>query len=298
MTPQNQAHQGGVANRKRPASQRDNLWASAWLIGDMSLNIWALSIVKAMGADYGAVQLVFLRSATGLILVGPWAWRQRKAFVSIDQLPLHALRIGLSVLTLAASFFAIARIPFALFTAVNFVRPILLMIMAALLLGERIARPRWIAAFLGLAGAFIAINPDATALNWGVLALLVAVTTGTLAVIITRQLKGTPTVVMMLFYTGGLALASAPFAAYSWHPVDASDWPLLLAIGLFAQAAQFCFLKAHWLGDAGVLGPVSYLSLVLSTAAGFVFFSEVPTLQLAIGALIILAATWYVSAKP
>lgn len=260
----------------------------------MSLNIWALSIVKAMGLDYGAAQLVFLRASVGLLLVLPWAYRERSAFLALDRLPLHAFRVALSALTLAASFFAIARVPFALFSAINFTRPIILMVLAALILRERIAKPRWIAALVGLTGALIAMNPSEAALSWGLAALVVTVLAGTLAIIITRQLKGTPAVVMMVFYTGGLALFTAPFAWAQWTVVDTGHWPLLLAIGLFAQAAQFCFLKAHWLGDAGVLAPVSYLSLILSTSAGFFFFGEVPGIPLVIGALIILCAAWYI----
>lgn len=284
----------------QPASRKDNLHASLWLIADMSLNIWALSIVKAMGLEYAATQLVFLRAMVGLMLVLPWAYRERFAFVDLDRLGLHAFRIMLSAITLAASFFAIARVPFALFSAINFTRPILLMIMAALILGERIVRPRWIAAGVGLLGAVVAMNPATiqaagASIGWGLAALTITVTTGTLAIIITRKLKGTPAVVMMVFYTGGLALFTAPFAGMDWVAVEPGHWPLLLSIGFFAQAAQFCFLKAHWLGDAGVLGPVSYLSLVLSTAAGFFFFSEVPGLPLVLGAAIILAAAWYIS---
>ena len=282
------------------ASRKDNLRASLWLIADMSLNIWALSIVKAMGLDYAATQLVFLRATVGLALVLPWAYRERSAFLCLDRLGLHAFRIILSAITLAASFFAIARVPFALFSAINFTRPILLMIMAALILGERIVRPRWIAAGIGLLGALVAMNPTSiqaggNSLVWGLAALTLTVTTGTLAIIITRKLKGTPTVVMMVFYTGGLALFTAPFAAMDWVPIEPDHWPLLLSIGIFAQAAQFCFLKAHWLGDAGVLGPVSYLSLVLSTAAGFLFFAEIPGLPLVLGATVILASAWYIS---
>lgn len=277
------------------ATRQDNLRASAWLIADMSLNIWALSIVKAMGLDYGATQLVFLRASVGLLLVLPWAYRERSAFLTLDRLPLHAFRVALSAITLAASFFAIARVPFALFSAINFTRPIILMVLAALLLREHVAKPRWIAALVGLAGALVAMNPSEAAFSWGLAALVVTVLAGTLAIIITRQLKGTPAVVMMVFYTGGLAVFTAPFAWADWVMVEPTHWPLLLTVGVFAQAAQFCFLKAHWLGDAGVLGPVSYLSLILSTSAGFFFFGEVPGLSLIVGALIILSAAWYIS---
>ena len=50
---------------------RDNLRGGAWLIADMSLNIWALSIVKWLGAGYPSTQIVFLRALVGLLLAVP-----------------------------------------------------------------------------------------------------------------------------------------------------------------------------------------------------------------------------------
>ena len=68
---------------------------------------------------------------------------------------------------------SIARLPFALFTAINFTRPLILMIMAALLLGERIGGRRWVGAGLGLAGAVIAVGPGLEANLVGALWLIV-----------------------------------------------------------------------------------------------------------------------------
>lgn len=273
------------------APPRDNLRAAGFLIADMALNIWALTIVKAMGADYPAVQLVFLRALVGFAVIAPWVWRERAAFATTGDLRLHALRVGLSTVTLATSFYAIARVPFALFTAVNFTRPILLMLMAALFLREAISGRQWLAAGVGLAGALVAVGPVDTAAGWGLLALVSTVLTGTAAVIVTRRLSRCPSVVLMAFYTGGLALASAPFAITGWQAVPIADLPLLLAVGLFAQAGQLFFLRAHRLGDAGVLGPVGYSSLILSASVGWLVFGEVPTLSLILGAALIVAAT-------
>ena len=277
------------------ASRAENLRGAAWLIADMVLNIWALSIVKALGAEYPAVQIVFIRAAVGLILILPWLWRERSAFGSLEHLGFHALRVGLSTVTLAASFYAIPRLSFALFTAINFTRPILLMLLAALLLRERIGGWRWVAGGIGLAGALIAAAPGSVAWNWGLASLCLAVLTGTLAVILTRRLKGTPAIVMMTFYTGGLGLATAPFTLTGWQTVPGDHLLFLIGVGVFAQLAQFCFLKAHWLGDAGVLAPISYLSLVLSTAAGFFLFGEVPTWNLLAGAALIVATSLWIA---
>ncbi|MEM9641085.1 MAG: DMT family transporter [Pseudomonadota bacterium] len=273
-----------------PTPRQDNVRGSAWLLADIALNIWALTIVKALGLDFPAVQLVFIRAVVGLLLVLPWVALRYDQLRTTDRLPLHLLRVALATLTLTASFFAVARLPFALFTALSFTRPLVLMAMAAVLLGERIPRGRWGAALAGLAGVLIAVGPDPDGWTWGMVALCVTVIGGSATTIVTRTLNGTPPMVMMLFYTGGLALCSAPFALLGWVPVSGSVLLALVAAGVFAQAAQYCFLRAHWLADTGVLGPLSYVSFLATTLVGFFVFSEVPGLETIAGAAVITLA--------
>ncbi|WP_217564366.1 DMT family transporter [Octadecabacter antarcticus] len=269
--------------------------AAGWLLADMALNIWALAIVKALGLGYPAFQLVFLRAGVGFLLMLPWIWRYRSAFVGLTDLRLHALRVGFSAIALTASFFAISRVPLALFTAVSFTRPILTMIAAAWLLREVITRDRWIAAVVGLVGVVIAVDPSSLTGGWGLAAQGLVVVAATGAVIATRKLVAAPTVVMMTFYTAGLAIITAPFAVVGWQPIPISQWPLLAAIGVFAQAAQFCFLRAHRFGQAGFLAVLSYASLVFSTTVGYLVFDELPQPGFWVGAILILAATnWIV----
>ena len=79
-------------------------------------------------------------------------------------------------------------------------------------------------------------------------------------------------------------------AFVQWVPIASEDVMSLFAIGIFAQCAQLCFLRAHWLGEVSFLGPISYISLLLSAFAGYIFFNETLTIQLAIGAAIILSS--------
>lgn len=272
-----------------------NFLGGGWLLADMSLNIWALTIVKSVGLDYTAWQIVFLRAVIGFLMMIPWILHQASAFKNIQNLQLHAIRIGLSTLTLTTSFFAIARLPFALFTAINFTRPLVLMVMAAFILRERISGKQWIAAVIGLTGVIIALEPGGLALTWGLPALFLTVIFGTAAIIVTRKLSEAPTVVMMTFYTAGLSVLTFPFAIWSWVPMQLNDWPVLLAIGLFAQSAQFCFLKAHKWGEAGFLALLGYSSLLLSTGVGYFIFDEIPHLSFVFGALLIVVATLWAS---
>ncbi|MGB5556513.1 MAG: DMT family transporter [Paracoccaceae bacterium] len=280
-----------------PGPARDNLRGALWLFADMALNIWALAIVKATGADIPAVQIVFVRALVGLILLAPFVWQARKT-LRVTRLSLHLARVGLSALTLTTSFFAVAHVPLALFTTMNFLRPLLLMGMAAVLLHERIGARRWNAGGIGILGVIVALRPTEIVFDPGLAALLATVITGTAAIIVTRRLREEPQLVMMLFYTGGLVALTAIPAVVNWQPVQ-GVWPQLLLVGVFAQAAQACFLRAHYHGEAGVLGPLGYASLILSTAVGYLIFDETPTLALIAGAiLIVLAAILATARKP
>ena len=280
-----------------PDAPRDNLKGGAWLFADMALNIWALGIVKALGLGYPAAQIVFLRAGIGLLLLLPWIYRERHAFLTVPDLPLQIFRVGLSAATLTASYFAIARVPLALFTTMNFTRPLIVMLMAALLLRERVTGAQWGAAALAMVGVLIAIDPNGTRLGIGLGILAIAIVMGCAAIIVTRRLRNTPTVVLMTFYTVGLSLCTLPFALWSWQPIAPDDLTPLLAIGVFAQIAQACFLRAHYHGDAGVLSVLGYMSLPLSMAAGYVAFDEEPTLRFLIGAALVVVAAGSLTLK-
>lgn len=277
---------------------RDNLQGGAWLIADMSLNIWALSIVKWLGAGYPATQIVFLRALTGLVLILPLIWIQRARFRRVEHLRIHLLRVALSVVTLTASFFAISRIPLAVFTAIGFTRPIVTMVMAAILLKETIGPRRWIAAGVALLGVLIAANPGAVPWSLGLAAQGLVVLTGSAAIIATRRLRAAPPIVLMTFYTAGLTLCTAPLALLAWQPVDPAHLAPLLAVGVFSQTAQLCFLRAHYHGEAGFLSVLGYLSLVLSVGVGYFVFDEVPGPEFALGAALVIAAALWVVLRP
>lgn len=272
--------------------------AGGWLLLDIALNLAALSTVKALGLGYPAVQLVFLRAASGLAIMAPFLLGGAGAFRGLDDRGLHAFRIALSAVTLTASFYAIARLPLALFTALMFTRPVVTMLMARGFLGERIAPRRWMGAGIALLGVLIVVRPEGGAMpGLGLAAAGLVVVTGTGAVIVTRRLRAAPKVVMMVFYTAGLATLTAPFAAIAWTPVTPAHWPPLLAIGVLTQAAQLCFLRAHAMGEAGFLANVGYTSLILSTMAGWLVFGEVPDAAFWAGAALIVGAAAWVGAR-
>lgn len=269
---------------------RDNFRGALWLITDMGFNIWALAIVKTLGVSLPATQVVLVRALVGLAVLLPFV-AYHGGLQRLTRPGLQILRIGLSTIAMTGSYLGVAKLPFALFTTVNFTRPLLMMTLAALILRERILPKQWLAGGVGLVGVVVAINPANLGAGYGsgLAALFASVVAGTGAVIILRRMRNEDPLTQMIWQTAGLALVAAIPAFLFWQP-PGNAWPILLSVGLFSQTAQFCFMRAHYWAEAGVIAPLGYVSLILSVTVGYFVFQEVPSLRLYLGAILIIGA--------
>jgi S-adenosylmethionine uptake transporter len=166
-----------------------------------------------------------------------------------------------------------------------------LLAMAAVMLGESVSRIRYVFTALGFLGIIIMLRPDAMPWNMGIVAAFGSVFFGSLAVVQTRRLAGEDTVVLMLFYTVGLTVLTAVPAALVWVPIPWSEAPGIILIGILAQLGQYCWLRAYQKQEARLLAPIGYLSIVFSGFAGWLYFDEVPSPSLCIGAAIVVLTT-------
>ncbi|GGK41312.1 DMT family transporter [Salinarimonas ramus] len=260
----------------------------AWLLADMTLVSIMAAIVKAQGATYPAVQLVFLRATIGLVAIAPLVWRHRAEVIGTRRAGRHAFRVACNAAALTGNFAALAALPLALVTAIGFTRPLVAMTLAVLLLGERVMRARWLYAIAALGAVVVMIAPSGAVWNVGLLAAGASVLFGSLAAVQTRALRTESPTVMMVFYTLGLAILTAPFAGAAWVALSPDDLPAIVCAGLLAQAGQYCFLRAYRAAPASVLAPIGYLSIVFSAATGYLVFGERPTWGMVAGAALIV----------
>jgi drug/metabolite transporter (DMT)-like permease len=268
------------------------LWSSVtWLLVDMALVTTMQALVKAQGDTYPAVQLVFLRSLVGLVSVLPLVWKHRRAFAHLSHVRRQLVRVAFNSAALTLNFAAFATLPLALITAVGFTRPLVLLALASFMLGESVNRVRYLMAALGFCGVLVMVRPGAGTWNMGLAAAFAAVLLGSIAIVQTRRLARENTTVMMLFYTVGLSAFTAIPAAFVWVPVPLEAAPSIVLVGVLAQLGQYCWLQAYQKQEARLLAPIGYLSILFSTAAGWLWFGEKPTLSLALGAAVVVSTT-------
>lgn len=262
----------------------------AWLLADTTLVTAMTVLVKFEGQTYPAIQLVFIRSLIGLLSILPLAWRKRRAVMETKRPLRHVFRVACNTIALTCNFYALTVLPLALVNAIGFMRPLVMLLLAAWLLAEKIGMVRWIGTAIGFVGIIIILGPGEVSLSWGLAAALATVLFGSLAVIQIRAMASEDTAVLMVFYTVGLSVLTAVPAAFVWQEVALGDWPTLLAIGILAQVGQYCFLRAYQSTPAAILAPLGYLSIVFAAVAGFFFFDEIPGWTTLLGVIVILVA--------
>ncbi|GAB2903256.1 DMT family transporter [Uliginosibacterium flavum] len=171
------------------------------------------------------------------------------------------------------------RLPLAEATAISFVAPLLVVLLARPLLGERIGLVRLLAVLCGFGGVLLVARPGGSLDLAGVLFVLVAALCGTAYQLLSRVLVGSESTLTLLFY---VALAGAvcfgTTLPWVWHgPMPGwGDALLMLSLGVTGGLGHYLFTHAYHDAPASLLAPFSYLQLLWAGLLGWLVFDRVP----------------------
>lgn len=240
-------------------------------------------------------QVIGLRQAATLLVLVPYVllfsrWGELRVVDWRGQL----LR---GVLFLAGSVFivwSLAELPLATAITMLFASPILMVMLSAPMLGEKIGVHRWVAVIGGFIGVLIILRPGAESFQWALLLPLAAALVNAGRDVLTRRLARTETSMAILFWSN-IFLMAGGFATMplGWTPVTAEAAWWFLAAGIFNGTAHFCVIEALRTGEASVVAPIRYTALLWAALLGFVIWGEVPDLWLWAGAIVMVGSSLY-----
>jgi len=260
------------------------------------LFVGVTALVKYLGTDIPAPQAAFIRYALGLVFLLPMIRPILRADLSAKQWGLFAARGLAHSIGVALWFFAMARIPIADVTAMNYLAPIYVTIGAALFLGERLALRRVLAVVVALIGALIILRPGFREIGSGHFAMLAAAVVFAasylLAKLLTDQTNAVIVVGMLSFW---VTLGLAPMAAHVWVTPDLHTVLVLFVVACLATAAHYTMTLAFRSAPLTVTQPVTFLQLVWAVSVGTLFFGEAVDIWVVIGGLVILASVSFMT---
>ena len=179
--------------------------------------------VKILTADHPVPMVVAVRYIVHcLLMIVLFAPSQGRKLVQTQRTGLVLVRAA--SLTAASLFVGLAlqRMPVAEMTAITFLAPMLVMLLAGPLLRERIGAVGWTAAIAGFVGVLLVVRPGGAIDAAGLAFMAVAVAANTIYQLLSRILASTDRAVAMLFYTalvGSICFGSiAALVLGSWQP--------------------------------------------------------------------------------
>jgi drug/metabolite transporter (DMT)-like permease len=254
------------------------------------------ALMKQLSGRYPAIQIACLRGAASLpFVLLTYAWtRELRSLVPV-RFALHLLRAALAVLMLWGFLWALARASMADTYAVFMCAPLLVVLVASLLLGEKAGPHHWLAILAGLGGVFVMLRPSIEGLaSLAGLATLGSALAYAVIVVLVRILARTDTTASMVFwYLLMLAIGAAAIAAPVWVPIAAADWPWIAAIGLTGWAGQYLITEAFRLAPASLVAPYEYTALVWAVGLDWAIWQVLPGARMLAGSAIVVAAGLY-----
>jgi drug/metabolite transporter (DMT)-like permease len=210
----------------------------------------------------------------------------------------HLGRTFFGCASVVLGFYALTHLEYAEAVALSYTRPLFLVVLAVLFLGETVRWRRWIATAIGFVGIIVMLRPEAGAFTAAhALAILGAFCVAVVGVLV-KQLSATERPEAIIFYFGVLSsLLALPPALMVWQPLGLASLALLCLVGVLGTLGQYFVIRTYRLIEATQAEPVDYIKLLIATAIGFVGFGEWPDVWVFVGAFIIITATLYITRR-
>jgi len=223
---------------------------------------------------------------------------------------LHLLRAALFASGFSCFYAAFPFMGLAEISTIFFSAPLIIALMAAVFLGERIGPYRIGSLVVGFIGVVIAMNPTSDAFQWIALLPLFCAVTYALSQIIARQIGDRETTLTMGIYTiffSSVLVVPAGWLINQFHdfgpefhhlrwdlPVPTPTEALKLGtLGAIGMVGYMLLTRAYQIASASLIAPFDYSYLPMATLMAFMLWGEVPSNATLIGMVLIVGSGLY-----
>jgi drug/metabolite transporter (DMT)-like permease len=256
--------------------------------------------VKAQASLFPVNQIIFFRNSFGLLsLVLLMQMMGGRAMLVTRRPKAQFWQAFCFTGVLLFMFFAYQHMPLADATAISFLQPLLVVVLSAPLLGEKVSLSRWIAVAIGLAGVMLMIQPSGNGNLLGAAAAGIATLFSAICLLQQRFLSRDEATLTIVFYTMLLSsLIVLPSLFWFW--VWPTWWQLagLIAMGLASGFCQYITTRAVFFAPVASVAPMKYTAMLWAIIIGYIWFGDVPTTWVLIGSSIVILATLIVLKAP
>jgi len=255
------------------------------------------TILKVLSTRYPALQIAAMRGWVALPLIVVWIqWRGTWPSLMRVRWSLHLLRGVLAICMLTLFTHGLKSMPLANAYTLFFIAPILITLLSAPVLGERVPRAHWWAVAGGMAGVMVALRPGVDGfVSWAGLAVLGSAVCYAVSAVVARLSSRTDTSESLMFWIMVMvALGAGALAAPRWVDIQPQDYSLLAALAVAGFGGQLAITEAFRHGQASAVAPFEYTALAWGLGVDWLVWATLPDRYTLLGGAIIVASGLYV----
>lgn len=239
--------------------------------------VWLRFAIHAVIAS----ALLFPIQGMSLVRTGHWRW--------------HAARSLMFVVMTGVNFWALQYLQLAITSSIFFLVPILVALIAAPMLGEKLDRGRWTAIVIGFLGVLVIVRPGSADFHPAMLLSVMNAVLYAMFNLMTRRLAAyDPPETIQYLPALGAAIVLAPFAIAGWEsPQGWLEWGLAGLMGVLGGLGHYLLALAHRYAPATVIAPFLYQQVLYMALVGYLVFGDVPSPAVGIGAAIVVGSGLY-----
>lgn len=274
----------------------ETIRACLWMIGAIASFTTMAIAGRTVSLDLDTFEIMLYRSLIGVVIVVVLSTAFGTARqITTRHMGTHLVRNIFHFSGQNLWFYSITVIPLAQVFALEFTSPFWVMLLAAVILGERLTWNRAAAAVIGFIGILIVTRPSPETLEFGQLTAAMAAIGFAGSAVFTRRLTRTETTTCILFW---LTVMQAVFglvcAGYDGDIAlpSAQSWPWVAVIACAGLVAHFCLTTALSLAPASVVMPIDFARLPVIALVGVTLYGEAIDPMVILGAIAIFAANY------
>ena len=282
--------------------------------GAVTLSVNDLAI-KALSDTYALHQVILIRAVISLAIILAVIRATRTGFrqLATHRWREHLFRVSVVMISNVTYFLGLAAMPLADAVATSFVAPVLVTLMSAVVLGERVGPRRWAAVGVGLIGVLVMVRPGAGVIQPAAILVLISAVCYASSHMMTRRMRDSESAMTLNFFVqcgfivvssamglwvgdghlAGSANASLAFLFRPWIiPATADIWAFA-ATGMAVGIGGLMMSQAYRTSEAALIAPFEYIGMPMAIFWGVLVFGTLPDATAWAGIALICGAGLY-----
>ena len=246
------------------------------------------ALMKLAQTDLNVYSAGFLRFFLGLVIIIPYILKSKFKVYKTKNFTVHLIRASLNLPAMLLGFAALTIVPFEKISALHFIVPFIVTILAVIFLKEKIHLYRISALFIGFIGMLVILRPGIIDVSIGIKMALLSSFIWAIVIVITKKLTESDSAITILTYQYTfMTFLSFIIVLFFWSIPSLSSLIYIFLAACSGTILHIALNHAYKLVDVSMTQPFSFLGLVVASLYGYFLFDENPDMFTWIGSLII-----------